>query len=288
MKSLLNPTTALYDTIKNFWESIYTQKLISNFLVLSFILGIVFYGLVKVGFVNPAQELFNHPFFAIEISFTLLLIFELFSLIFALPRSVAKSNSKQYELLSLIFLRSGFKEFSHIDNLSDWSLNSEPVLHMFAYGLGGLVIFVLISFTYRLQKHVKITTDENQQKRFIEVKKLLALFLLIAFLIIGILDLVTLFETGIYSQSFETFYTTLIFSDILIVLIALRYSTAYIRIFRYSAFALATIFIRISFSLDTYQSVLVGVLGALFVLLLTYSYNHFLSNTLKSLDYNQK
>lgn len=281
MYHILAHIDSIYEKIKNVWESSVMRKITSNFLVVSFLFGIAFYGFIQRGIFSPTQEFFGHPFFAIEISFTLLLILELFSLIFALPRSVARSNSKQYELLSLIFLRSGFKEFSHIDNLSDGSLNSEPVLHMFAYGLGGLLIFVLIGVTHRLQKHVKITSDQVDQERFITVKKLLALFLLIAFLIIGTKDLVLLFQTGHYYPSFETFYTTLIFSDILIVLIALRYSTSYLRIFRYSAFVLATILIRISFSLDTYESVLVGVGGALFVLILTYGYNYFLTDNLK-------
>ncbi|MBT8270913.1 MAG: hypothetical protein KJO25_02590, partial [Bacteroidia bacterium] len=160
--------------------------------------------------------------------------------------------------------------------ISNWSLNSEPILNMFAYGMGGLIIFTLVSLTYRVQKHIKITSNLDEQNNFISVKKGIALMLLIGFFIIGVDDIAQLFNTGIYNHSFEDFYTLLIFSDILIVLIALRYSTDYIRIFRYSAFALATIFIRISFSLDVYASVLVGVLGAVFVLLLSLSYNYFI------------
>jgi hypothetical protein len=38
---------------------------------------------------------------------------------------------------------------------------------------------------------------------------------------------------------------------------------------------LATIFIRISFSLDTLESIAVGIGGAVFVLLLTLTYNYF-------------
>lgn len=277
MTALLGISNRAYDYIKNLWEAQRTHKIVSNLIVFSFIAGIALFGLMKLEWITIDHEFFSHPFFAIEISFTLLLIYELFGLIFALPKSVAKSNAKQYELLSLIFLRSGFKEFSHIDRISDWSLNSEPILNMFAYGAGGLIIFTLISLTYRVQKHIKITKNLDEQKNFISIKKIIAMVLLVGFVIIGVDDITKLFGTGIYYHSFEDFYTLLIFSDILIVLIALRYSTDYIRIFRYSAFALATIFIRISFSLDVYASVLVGVLGAVFVLLLSLSYNYFVS-----------
>ena len=275
MKNIQNIVVNVYDKIKSVWISSWAERWVSNILVASFILGICYHASIEAGWLAPLNDFFTHPFFAIEISFTLLLIFELFSLIFSLPRSVARSNSKQYEVLSLIFLRSGFKEFSHIDNLSDWSLNSEPVMNMFAYGIGGLIIFGLTSLTYSLQKHVQISNDEKEVLSFVAFKKLLALALLIGFFIIGINDTIYLIQTGTYTQSFESFYTILIFCDILIVLIALRYSTAYNVIFRYSSFVLATIFIRISFSLDTLESIAVGIGGAVFVLLLTLTYNYF-------------
>ncbi|MDH5604232.1 MAG: hypothetical protein OEY51_09840 [Cyclobacteriaceae bacterium] len=262
--------------IKGLWESKVIKRHVSNFLVISFIGGVILYILLAFNLFTIKNDFFNHPFFAIEISFTLLLIFELFSLIFVLPRSVSRSNSKQYEILSLIFLRSGFKEFSHINSFSEWSLQSEPLVNMFVYGAGGLFIFIIINFSYRFEKHIKITSVEDEQTSFIAFKKTISLLLLIAFIVIGLLDIKHLFETGIYNQSFETFYTILIFSDILIVLYALRYSSDYLRIFRYSAFVLATIFIRISFSLKTHESVVIGIAGALFVLLLTSAYNYFL------------
>ncbi|MDH5598602.1 MAG: hypothetical protein OEY34_05730 [Cyclobacteriaceae bacterium] len=276
MRKIVVRLSDLYDLIKGLWETKAIKSSISNFLVLSFVFSVLLYILFQFGIIKTENEFFTHPFFAIEVSFTLLLIFELFSLIFVLPKSVASSNSKQYEILSLIFLRSGFKEFSHIHSLSDWTLKSEPLMNMFTYGIGGLVIFIIINFSYRMQKHVKLTPNEDDQTGFIRFKKVLSLMLLVAFFVIGVFDLRDLLMTGIYNQSFEMFYTILIFSDIIIVLFALRYSSEYLRIFRYSAFVLATIFIRISFTLNTRESVIVGISGALFVMLLTYSYNYFL------------
>jgi hypothetical protein len=62
------------------------------------------------------------------------------------------------------------------------------------------------------------------------------------------------------------------------VLFALRFTINYYKIFRYSAFVLATILIRLSLSLYPYYDVLVGVIAALFVLALTVTYNYFLKN----------
>ncbi|MCF6224381.1 MAG: hypothetical protein L3J34_11725 [Flavobacteriaceae bacterium] len=206
----------------------------------------------------------------------MLLITELFGLIFILPRSVSKSVGKQFELLSLIFLRDGFKEFSHIASDYNWVSLKEPLLNMIIYGFGAILIFIILGLTNKLQKHIKITHIEDGQEQFIRLKKLLALLLLVAFSIIGFLDIKALFQTGNYLHSFKAFYTVLIYSDILIVLIALRYTLNYYKIFRYSAFVLATILIRISLSAQPGYDVFIGVSASLFILALTLAYNYFL------------
>ncbi|UKN00232.1 hypothetical protein K6119_10855 [Paracrocinitomix mangrovi] len=266
----------IFDYLKEFWESKTVHKATSTTFVVTFILGILAYSLGQFVEIPFFQKYFNYPFVAIELAFTLLLLTELLSLIFTLPKSVAQSVTKQFELLSLIYLRSAFKEFSQIHHLSEWSLDSPPLFNMFVYGGGALAIFAIIGFTLRLQKHIRITKTDKEQQTFIQSKKLLSLLLLISFIVIGVFDAVTFITTGKYPHSFNLFYTMLVFSDIIIVLIALRYSLSYIRIFRYSAFVLATIFIRISLSMHCNQGVIIGVASALFVLLLTAAYNYFL------------
>jgi hypothetical protein len=277
LKQLLKHTDTFYNKLKLVWESKNSLYLTSVVLVLSFIICsflsvLTINDYISLGHFN---ENFKNPFFSIEIVFTLLLITELFGLIFMLPRSVAKSVGKQFELLSLIFLRDAFKEFSHIDTQFEWSLLKEQLVLMVIYGFGAILIFIILGFTYKLQKHIKLTNTEDDQDQFISLKKILALFLLIAFAIVGYKDVKTLIETGTYLHSFKTFYTVLIFSDIIIVLIALRYTLNYYKIFRYSAFVLATILIRISLSAKPMYDVIIGVIASLFVLLLTISYNYF-------------
>ena len=243
---ILNKAEFLFNNIKGLWENQLTNKIVSYSLVWIFVISSITSYLVRKEFINLGHfnNAFSNPFFAIEIVFTLLLILELLSLIFVLPKSVAKSVGKQFELLSLIFLRSGFKEFSHIDHF-EWETMSNSVLHMFAYGFGALAIFIIFGFTEKLRRHTRLTETEDDQKEFIQAKKMLSLLLLISFVVVGILDIKALIQTEEYLHSFNTFYTVLIFSDIIIVLIALRYTLNYYKIFRYSAFVLATIFIRI-------------------------------------------
>ncbi|HHC80126.1 MAG TPA: hypothetical protein ENK46_09610 [Flavobacteriia bacterium] len=273
----LNLSEFIYNKFKQLWESQTTNKLVSYALVIIFIISVIISYLDRNNLITlgSLDDYFANPFFAIDITFTLLLILELLSLIFVLPKSVAKSVGKQFELLSLIFIRSGFKEFSHIE-IFEWTAMSDSVINMFAYAFGALAIFIILGFNTKLQLHTRLTDTEDDQKEFIQAKKLLALLLLLTFAIVGFYDTKILLQTGNYLHSFHSFYTVLIFSDIIIVLIALRYTLNYYKIFRYSAFVLATIFIRISLSIEAYYNVIVGVITVTFVLLLTLSYNYFL------------
>lgn len=275
--SILNFSEKIFNKFRSVWTNNKTNKITSIFLVTIFIVSTFISYLDRSNLISLGtwDEYFANPFFSIEISFTLLLIIELLSLIFVLPKSVSNSVGKQLELLSLIFIRAAFKEFSHISDFS-WDLMSTPVINMLFYAFGALIIFVILGFTYKLQLHTPITNIEDDNRNFIQSKKLLALFLLLSFFIIGIYDLKELFSSGNYLHSFHTFYTILIFSDIIIVLIALRYTLNYYKIFRYSAYVVATIFIRISLSIKPYYDVIIGIVAAIFVLFLTLSYNYFL------------
>lgn len=268
-----------FDSIKSFWESQRMNKFISTTIALTFVIAVIISYLDRNDYISLGafEEFFANPFFAIEIAFTLLLIVELLSLVFILPKSVAHSVGKQFELLSLIFIRSGFKEFGHLHNFK-WVDVPVELYHMFAYAFAALSIFVIMGFNYKMQMHSSLKINEHDQLEFIHTKKVLALVLLMAFLIIGINDVSVLVQTGTYLHSFDKFYTVLIFSDIVIVLVALRYTMSYYRIFRYSAFVLATIFIRLALTTEMYFNVILGVSAALFVLLLTLSYNYFLKS----------
>lgn len=283
--SIFKISGKIFDKLRDAYENRFGNKIISVSLVILFLVTSILSFLSQKGYIylGSSNVYFQNPFFAIEVAFIALLTFELFSLIFVLPKSVSRSVGKQLELLSLIFIRGAFKEFSHIKNFTlnydlNWNDLPEPVINMLFYAFGSLTIFAILGFTNKLRRHTPLTQIEADTKNFILAKKLLALLLILAFTIIIISDISTLFATGYYLPSFHTFYTMIIFSDILIVLIALRYTMNYYKIFRYSAFVVATIFIRLALSVKPYYDVLIGLFATVFVFLLTLSYNYFLKD----------
>jgi hypothetical protein len=80
---------------------------------------------------------------------------------------------------------------------------------------------------------------------------------------------------GVRHEFFHTFYTVLIFADILLVLIAQRYMPSFHAVFRNSGYLIATLFIRIALSAPPYYDAAVGIGAAAFALGVTYATNVF-------------
>jgi hypothetical protein len=216
----------------------------------------------------------NH-FHAVNLAFTLLLLFEVIALVFNLAESVSYSLGKQFEILSLILIRQAIKELTTFQEPVDWTQVKPALLEMGSLASGALVIFVVLGFYYRSQKRLAITLDTHDKASFIAIKKLISLSLFVLFILIGAVDLVHYFSGQAIYPFFEIFFTVLIFSDILMVLISLRYSSTYSFVFRNSGYAVATVFIRLALTSPNHVSVLLGVGAAVFALGVTLAYNAF-------------
>ena len=72
---------------------------------------------------------------------------------------------------------------------------------------------------------------------------------------------------------FETFYTVIVFADVLIVLLSLRYSASYHVVFRNSGLAVATVLLRVALAAPPFYNAALGLAAALFALGLTIACN---------------
>ncbi|MEL6557432.1 MAG: hypothetical protein AAFQ94_04565 [Bacteroidota bacterium] len=173
----------IYDGLHKIWSHRLTDQTISWLLIGTFALGLLIVALAKnFGIFNLPPA--SNYFLAIDLSFQVLLIIEILGLIFVLPKSVADSVGKQFEILSVILLRSSFKEFGSFDQPVEWSnFIYEPLFHMLSDAFGALLIFLIIAFYYQKQLHERITKNDQEQLEFIHFKKILSLLLLIVFYI---------------------------------------------------------------------------------------------------------
>jgi hypothetical protein len=74
---------------------------------------------------------------------------------------------------------------------------------------------------------------------------------------------------------FESFYTVLIFADVLVVLISLRYNASYRVVFRNSGLAVATVLLRLALAAPPPWAGALGLGAVLFALVLTVVYDRF-------------
>jgi hypothetical protein len=243
------------------------------------------------GWLPPSlsEHLPHKHFEAILWAFTLLLLAEVVSLVFALAKSVATAVGKQLEIMSLILVRQSFKELTKFSEPIEWSETvRNQVLYILSDAFGALVIFTILVLYTRLQRHQPISNNDAERTSFIAAKKLVALVLLASLAVIGI-HVAANWHDGAISGTlfnafsddyFEIFYTLLIFADVLLVLISMRYTIAYPIVFRYFGFAVATVLIRLALTAPRFFDAGLGITAAIFAVGLTWVFN--LSTTANS------
>lgn len=272
MNIIFEKITYVFDPLHHLWEHDKIHKKISLFLVIFFLAGLFLIELKQLGIITGALgELIPHSHFsAIQMAFTVVLILEVISLIFTLPCSFSRSVGKQFELLALILLRNAFKELSYFPEPISFAGNEEAILRIITDGFGALAIFGLLGVYYLIQeKKEDDSMKATDLYSFVAAKKAIALLLLAAFAYMGIRS-GWLNITGTEHTDFlHDFYTLLILTDVLVVLISQCYQPGFYAVFRNSGFALSTMLIRIALAAPPFYNVLLGIAAALFAILLT-------------------
>ncbi|OHD63580.1 MAG: hypothetical protein A2176_06135 [Spirochaetes bacterium RBG_13_51_14] len=280
MKIKFSSIETLFDLLERRWGSSATRRSIGFFLVLTYIVSLVLIELNRQkllpGFFSDIIPM-NH-LYSIDIAFTLLLLIEVIDLIFGLARSVSSAVGKQFEIFSLILLRQSFKEFSHFHEPLQWNEVSASAFPIISGALGALFIFFGLVYYYRCIQHQPITENSMEQRNFITAKKFVSLILLCIFIYMVLLNGYLHLGNEKSFDIFKTFYTVLIFSDILIVLISSRYSHTYSIVFRNTGFTLATVLIRIALTAPHYYNAVLGSGVMLYVLILMIAYNKYIKD----------
>jgi hypothetical protein len=262
----------LFDRIERIWEGPTMRRGVAALVVGVFVATVILVELARRGALPDAlvEHLPHSHFGAVSVAFWWLLAFEVVGLVLGLARSVANAAGKQFEIFSLILLRHSFEEFGHMPEPISWSAATHPVLLMVANAFGALLVFVVLGFYYAVQRHRPITRDARDARSFIAAKKVIALVLLAVFAVEA--------ATALRAEGahfFESFYTVIVFADVLIVLLSLRYSASYTVVFRNSGLAVATVLLRVALSAPPFYNAALGLASAVFALGVTIACNRF-------------
>ena len=228
--------------------------------------------------------LLTNPISAIYTPFSIILYYEIFLLIYYLPRSFTTSILKQFEIISLIIIRRVFYDIPKLDlNSENWIQNQDNL--QISYDLITiLVLFFLIYLFSFVKSRIKAVKNNRNVSRFIDSKKIISLALIPVMIILFILGIYNWYSMGIssnFASSFyyvnEVFYTTffsiLIIADVFILLLSFLYTERYSQIMRNTGFIICTILIRLSFSSSGLTNLLLIVSSVIFGLLILKIYS---------------
>lgn len=272
---------SVFDRLQAFAESEATRRFVGKGLIAYFLVALTLMELNSLGLLPEflAPHISLNRFHAVTQTFTLVLILEVVELVFSLPRSTSRSVGKQFEILALILLRNAFKELTNLPVPIEVMGHTDVLIRLGLNGAGALAVFVLLGAYKYAQRCAPRHWAPDILAKFITAKKLVALLVLGAFIFMGLYDVYLFVRREPTFDIFHDFYTLLVFTDILIVLIAQRYMPEFHAIFRNSGFALSTLFIRMALTADTILSVIMGVGAMVFAVALTYASNRFYAIT---------
>jgi hypothetical protein len=273
------------------------EKTILNIALLSFFVHLIIIYLKKFNliFIDSNSALLTNPIAAIYTPFSFILIFEVYLLIYYLPKSFTTYITKQYEIITLIIIRKLFKDLSSLELSSNWFEIKGDL--KFTYDIvASLVLFYLI---FQFQKYGKQKSEEKAELKpliqsFVKKKKLIALFLIPLFFIMASNTLIHWFAGISYSSAhipslvsinnlfFDQFFTILILVDVVLLLISFFYTNQFHKIMRNSGFIISTILIRMSFGVSGLINIVLIVVAVLFGLTIIIIHNKYERDTLKN------
>ena len=262
--------------------------------IASFLLHLLLIFLVdlKVVAFDGYKELFNNPIAAIYTPFSFILIYEVYLLIYYLPKSTTTYIGKQYEIMTLIVIRRIFKDLSQLQLTPDWFKVPSDLLLTYDL-IATMILFLLILLFYRLNRKSETNSEAPIQvppeiAQFIKMKTLIAkclvpIFVMLAFYSLGQWIYDSFFSANQNVASiqdvnkifFDTCFTILILTDVLLLLISFLHTDKFNTVIRNSGFIISTILIKLSFGIEGLLNIILIVVAVLFGVIILAIHNQF-------------
>ena len=279
MKYLLDKSSSYFDFFENHWNNKKTKSIIWFIIVLSFIFLGFAIEINKI-FLSGTFNLPSDLFYSINFVFNLILFYEMIDLIFIMSKSFSIAISKQMEIYSLILVRDSFKLVSDVSNENiflhynegfDILIKSDLFVMTISI-FGAVIVYILIlKFKESYSRSEEIKKNEDIDL-FILLKKaisLVHLFVVLTFLVWIFID--TDNESDKITNLLSLFFLSLIYVDILHLLISYYFSKDYNLVFRNSSFSANTLLLRFSINTTPILGIFIGIISN-FLLVLTIIY----------------
>jgi hypothetical protein len=246
------------------------RELAINFAIAGFFVHLFFCLLYDLGSLESIELI---PFIdsyldALYTPFSIILAYEVYELIRAIPESFSNSIGKQFEVVTLLVVRDIFKNLSDI-GVSDAGIDSDIAF----IAMEGLVFVLLFATSLYFRSQTVVSVDISQQddsiQAFVLQKKNLACGLVIIYVLVamysftswsmGVLDGETSLSRSVF---FSDFFTWLIVSDIIILLVSYKHIFDFPQLARNTGFVLSTVIIRVGIGTPGYTGAVLFILSA--------------------------
>lgn len=291
LSSLFNKayTSLLSEKTKHFFEKIILSIAIASFFIHLIIIWLVDFGLITI---QGAPLLFTNTISAIYTPFSFILVYEVYLLIYYLPKSITTYISKQYEIISLIIIRRLFKDLSELTFSNNW-FNIKYDLQ-FTYDLIASVLLFILIYQFYVQNKKRYRTENISASKaesistFIKIKKVIATLLVPALFIAAIYsffhwimsvlspsDVGSISLKNINNIFFEQFFSMLIIADVILLLFSFFHTDEFHKVIRNSGFIISTILIRLSFAATGLLNTALIISAVVFGLVILIIHNQF-------------
>ncbi|MBC7920913.1 MAG: hypothetical protein H7Z75_07445 [Ferruginibacter sp.] len=248
-----------------------SERAILIIAIISFLIHLILIFLIDFDLIafESSSKLLKNPIAAIYTPFSFILVYEVYLLIYYLPKSITTYIRKQYEIITLIIIRRLFKDLSSLELSSNWFQIKDDLQFTYDLIASVLLFYLLYLFysksqkSYNYREKIEDSTLPTTTTRFIDLKKIIAICLVPLLLILATYTFISWTIDTFYSSDqltdsfkninnifFDEFFTILIIVDVILLLLSFFRTDEFHKVIRNSGFIISTILIRLSFSVE--------------------------------------
>ena len=249
----------------------FLRRVAINFAILGFLLHLLFCVLYVLSFVESSDldSFIDSYLDALYTPFSIILAYEVYELIRAIPESFSNSIGKQFEVVTLLVVRDIFKNLADIGDADNVSIDAD-VAFIAMEAVAFVILFgTALYFRHQTSIAKKPSQQDESVRAFVQQKKHLACGLAVVYIFVALYSFTT-WLTGVVDGDtglsrtvfFSDFFTWLIVSDIVILLASYRHITDFPQLARNTGFILSTVIIRVGIGIPGYTGAALFILSA--------------------------
>ena len=249
----------------------FLRRMAINFAIVGFLLHLLCCVLYDFKIIqsDDLKSLFDSYLDALYTPFSIILAYEVYELIRAIPESFSNSIGKQFEVVTLLVVRDIFKNLADIGDADNVSIDAD-VAFIAMEAVAFVVLFgTALYFRHQTSVAKKPSQQDESVRVFVQQKKHLACGLAVVYIFVALYSFTTWLmgvvdgDTGLSrTVFFSDFFTWLIVSDIVILLASYRHITDFPQLARNTGFILSTVIIRVGIGIPGYTGAALFILSA--------------------------